>query len=237
MTDLHNLIEKFNSGHRYFINIDIENGEKATNLPFENVVFENCVFSVDFSNTNFSNSKFISCNLKCSNFSNCKLTNTTFENCSLESTDFKNAQIENTILDNCHCYGKEVTLDKRTGELITYKHPLVKELYENIPEFDKIVDHTNDDLVYLVYDELGSNLFDDISTSNTVSSFTIRCFEFFNSLGDRHDDKIDNVLIVSVYETLYSNKKCNDIARTLLKGRNKEVYEYWMINGNIRADY
>jgi hypothetical protein len=56
-------------------------------------------------------------------------------------------------------------------------------------------------------------------------------------LGDKQDDEIDNLLVVGVYEGLYSNKKCNTIARQLLKGRNKEVYEYWMINGFICADY
>jgi hypothetical protein len=30
------------------------------------------------------------------------------------------------------------------------------------------------------------------------------------------------VLIVEIYEGLYSKKKCNDVARRLLRGRNKE---------------
>ena len=64
-----------------------------------------------------------------------------------------------------------------------------------------------------------------------------KCFQFFNLLGDRKDDSIDNLLVVGIYEGLYANKKCNDIARQLLTGRNKEIYEHWMINGNIRAEY
>lgn len=116
-------------------------------------------------------------------------------------------------------------------------HPLIKQLYENVPEFDKIADHSQDDASYLVYGELSLYLFEEMVKNESPSQFTINCFNFFNLLGDKQDSEIDNLLIVGVYEGLYASKKCNTIARQLLKGRNKDVYEYWMINGIIRADY
>ena len=130
-----------------------------------------------------------------------------------------------------------MSLDKTTREFETIKDPLVKELYDNIPEFNKVADHSNDDLPYVVYGELSIKLYDNIVANNQVSDFAIKCFQFFNMLGDRQDDNLDNLLVVGIYEGLYSNKKCNDIARQLLTGRNKDIYEHWMINGNIRADY
>ncbi|WP_133055279.1 hypothetical protein [Niastella koreensis] len=75
------------------------------------------------------------------------------------------------------------------------------------------------------------------SVDFSQTDFTKKCFNFFNLIGDRQKDSIDNLLVVGVYEGLYANKKCNDIARILLTGRNKDVYEYWMKNGNIRGEY
>ncbi len=114
---------------------------------------------------------------------------------------------------------------------------LVQELFDNVPEFSKMTDHENDELTYVVFGELSLRLFDDITTNNQTTDFTNKCFQFFNLLGDRTDDEIDNLLIIGIYEGLYANKKCNEIARQLLTPNNKELYEYWMINGNIRADY
>ena len=114
---------------------------------------------------------------------------------------------------------------------------LVQELFDNVPEFSKMTDHENDELTYIVFGELSLRLFDDITTNNQTTDFTNKCFQFFNLLGDRTDDEIDNLLIIGIYEGLYANKKCNEIARQLLTPKNKELYEYWMINGNIRADY
>jgi hypothetical protein len=114
---------------------------------------------------------------------------------------------------------------------------LVQELYDNVPEFSKMTDHEKDELTYVVFGELSIRLFEDITTNNQTTDFTKKCFIFFNLLGDREDNEIDNLLIVGIYEGLYANKKCNRVARELLTGKNKDLYEYWMINGNIRADY
>lgn len=236
-TDIQNIIEKYKEGHRYFLNLDFDKGEKLTGQLLSDTTFENCCLSVDFSQTDLTNAKFANCNLKCCDFSNCNLTNTIFENCSLESAEFKNAKIDGTSLNNCNCYGQVVMLDKTSGELETYKDPLVKELYDNVPEFSKNADHLNDDLHYMVYGELSLILFDDITSNIETTDFTTKCFQFFNILGDRKDESIDNLLVVGIYEGLYANKKCNDTARQLLTGRNKDIYEHWMKNGNIRAEY
>jgi uncharacterized protein YjbI with pentapeptide repeats len=95
-TDIMNILEKYNTGHRFFINLDFNKGEKMTGLLLSDTIFENCCFSVDFSQTDFTNARFTNCNLKCSDFSQCNLTNTIFENCSLEGTEFNNAKIEGT---------------------------------------------------------------------------------------------------------------------------------------------
>lgn len=236
-TDIQKIIEKYKEGNRYFLNLDFDNGEKLIGLLLADTTFENCCFSIDFSETDFTNSKFVNCNLKCCDFSKCNLTKTLFESCSLESVEFKNAKIDGTSLNNCHCYGQIVMLDKTTGQLETLKDPLVKELYDNVPEFSKVADHLNDELVYVVYGELSLKIFDDITTNNETTDFTMKCFQFFNLLGDRKDESIENLLVVGIYEGFYANKKCNDIARQLLTGRNKDIYEHWMKNGNIRAEY
>ncbi len=235
-TDIHSIIEKYKAGYRYFSNLDFDKGEKLTGQLLSNATFENCCFSVDFSQTDFTNAKFANCNLKCSDFSHCNLTNTTFENCSLECTDFKNAKIDGTNLNNCHCYGHVVKLEA-TGELESSKHPLVNELHNNVVEFSKVADHLNDELPYMVFGELSLKLFEDITTNNTTTNFTAKCFQFFNLLGDRKDESIDNLLVIGIYEGLYASKKCNDIARKLLIGRNKDVYEHWMKNGNVCSNY
>jgi hypothetical protein len=105
-------------------------------------------------------------------------------------------------------------------------HPLVKELYEKVPEYSKISDGSYDEFGTVPFGILSLILFDEIMDKEELSKIIKSSFEFFNEIGDRNDPEIDNVLIVEIYEGLYSKKKCNDIARSLLRGRNKEVYEY-----------
>lgn len=150
-TDIQNIIEKYNEGHRYFLNLDFDKGEKLTRQTLADTTFENCCFSIDFSQTDLTNARFVDCNLKCCDFSSCNLTNTIFENCSLEGAEFKDAKIELTSLNNCYCFGQLIIFDKMTGQLESYKDPLVRELYDNIPEFDKIADHSDDELMYVVF--------------------------------------------------------------------------------------
>lgn len=116
-------------------------------------------------------------------------------------------------------------------------HPLVKELYEKVPEYTKISDRSFDEYGTASLGMLSLILFEEIMNKGELSEIVRSSFDFFNEIGDRNDPEIDNILVVDIYEGLYSKKKCNDVARNLLRGRNKEVYEYWMINGFIRSEY
>jgi uncharacterized protein YjbI with pentapeptide repeats len=235
--DMQNIIEKYKTGHRYFTNLDFDRSSKLSGLMLAESIFDNCCFSSDFSQTDFTNSKFFNCNLKGSNFSESILKNTIFENCEVENANFRNAKIDGTNFNNCHYFGQLVAITISNGEFETFKDALVKELYENLPEFNQVSDHLNDELAYEVYGELSLKLFEDITINSETTNFTTKCFQFFNLLGDRKDANIDNLLVIGIYEGLYSNKKCNDIARKLLKGRNRAIYEHWMQKGNIRAEY
>lgn len=78
-------------------------------------------------------------------------------------------------------------------------------------------DHFLDDLPYVVYGVLSLRL-SELDKSNKL---IIESFALFNYSGDKNDKEIDNLLVVGIYEGLYWSKKCNDLSRALLKGRNK----------------
>ena len=232
------ILEYYQKGYRFFRNVDFDyKEENYINSDFQDAIFENCYFGVDFTNSKFINSKFNECNLKSTDFINCDFTNAQILNCTVETTNFANSVISNLIFENNTCYGTEVILNPNTLIVEVLSPYLVKELYKNIPEFDLISNHFDDNQAYSVYGDLSLKLFEKITELNEPNKMIINAFNFFNYLGDRNEKEIDNLLIIGIYEGLYSNKKCNDLARNLLKGRNKEVYEYWMVNGNIQAEY
>jgi len=231
------VLDRYNAGHRYFLNLDFQKGERFGGHLLAGSIFENCYFSADLSTTNLTDAKFVDCTLKYCDFSLSNLTNVVFENCWFQGNRFKDTKIEGASLNNCHCSGQVVILNEKTGQIEILIEPLVRELYDNVPEFSKIADHDNEQLVYTVFGELSLKLLNDIKSNENITEFTIKCFQFFNLLGDREDEDIDNLLVVGVYERLYANKKSNDIARSLLTRRNKDIYEYWMKNGDIRSDY
>lgn len=105
-------------------------------------------------------------------------------------------------------------------------HPLVKELYKKVPEYANISDRSFDEYATASFGMLSLILFDEIMNKEELSELVRNSFDFFNEIGDRNNPEIDNVLVVGIYEGLYSEKQCNDVARSLLRGRNKEVYEY-----------
>lgn len=200
-------------------------------------MFENCYFEVDFSNSNFRNARFSECNLKSTNFNNCDLTKVEIVNCLVEAIDFGSSDTSSLIFENNTSHGNEVKINLESNELELYIHPLVGELYKNVPDFDKISDHTSDDLLYSVFEDLSLKLSEQITKLEKPNKLILDSFSFFNYLGNKNDKEIDNLLVIGIYEGLYWNKKCNDLSRKLLKNRNKEVYEYWMINGNIQSEY
>lgn len=150
---------------------------------------------------------------------------------------FGNSDTSDLLFEGNTCCGNEVKLNTSSNQIEVLAHPLVTELFNRVPEFDEISDHSSDDLLYAVYGDLSLILADQIKNSSELNELIIHSFSFFNDLGNRNNREIDNLLVVGIYEGLYSNKKCNDVGRDLLSGRSKEVYEHWMINGNIKADY
>ena len=217
--------------------MDFDNGEPYTESNFQDAIFENCYFGVDFSNSNFRNARFSECNLKSTGFQNCDLTKTEIVNCLVESINFGNSDISDLLFENNTSYGNEVKINTDSNEVEAFAHPLVTELYERVPEFDKLSDHHSDNLLYVVYGDLSLRLSEQITELEKPNKLIKESFSFFNYLGDKNDTEIDNLLVVGIYEGLYWSKKCNDLSRKLLKGRTKEVYEHWMINGNIQAEY
>lgn len=231
------ILDYYLKGNRVFRKVDFDNNESFTSSDFQDAIFENCFFGIDISNSNFKNSKIIDCNLKSTDFTNCNFTNAEINNCLVEAANFYNCDITNLIFEKNTMFGTDVVLNKKTLEIEQIAHPLVCELYQNIPDFEKICDHYDDTLVYCVFGELSTKLYEQILIHNKPNRMINDSFTFFNHLGDKNNKEIDDLLVVGIYEGLYSNKKCNDLARKLLKGKNKELYEYWMINGNIQSDY
>ena len=116
-------------------------------------------------------------------------------------------------------------------------NPFVQLLYNKVPSFTSIYQRENDDLDYVIYGELGIQVHDEIIKGNSNSKIVLDAFNLFNLLSEENDTAIDNLLVVGVYEGFYYNKLCNDIARDLLVGRAKDLYEYWMKNGYINSNY
>ena len=217
--------------------MDFGNGETYAESNFEEAIFENCYFGVDFSNSNFRNARFSDCNLKSTNFNNCDLIKTEFINCLVEGIEFGKSDTSSLIFENNTNFGTEVRIDAKTNKLTNFTLPLIAELYENIPDFEILSDHLSDDLLYVVFGDLSLILSEQITELKKPNKLIIDSFNFFNYLGAKNNKEIDNLLVVGIYEGLYWSKKCNDLSRELLKERTKEVYEYWMMNGNIKSDY
>ncbi len=231
------ILEHYQNGQRFYRNVDFDNGESYTNSNFQDAMFENCYFGVDFSNSNFRNTRFSECNLKSTDFQNCDLTKTEFINCLVDYIEFGKSDTSSLIFENNTTFGTEVNIDIETNKLMNFMLPLVAELYKNVPDFNILSDHSSDFLLYVVYGDLSLILSKQITDLEKPNKLITDSFTFFNYLGEKNDKEIDNLLIVGIYEGLYWSKKCNDLSSKLLKGRTKEVYEHWMINGNIQSEY
>ena len=231
------ILDHYQKGQRFYRNVDFDNGESFVESNFQDAMFENCYFGVDFSNSNFRNARFSECNLKSTDFSSCDLTKTEIVNSLVEAIEFGNSDTSSLTFENNTSYGNEIKLNTESNELESYMHPLVEELYKKVPDFDKISDHTSDDLLYSVFGDLSLRLSEQITELEKPNKLILDSFSFFNYLGNKNDKEIDNLLVVGIYEGLYWSKKCNDLSRELLKNRNREVYQYWMINGNIQSEY
>jgi len=221
----------YNSGKRFFRNIDFDFGESFENSNFENAIFEFCYFGVDFKNSNFRNTKFLECNMKSTDFINCDFSNAEIRDSLMEASDFKGSKITNLIFENNTSYGAKVKLNSETLKIECNIHKLNSELYEYIPEFEKIADHSDDEHLYSVFGDLSLVLPKEIIENENLNELIKNSFKFFNHLSNKNDPEIDNLLVVGIYEGLYHSEKCNETARKLLNGRAKEIYEYYLKNG------
>ncbi len=183
------ILEHYQNGQRFYRNEDFDNGESYVNSNFQDAMFENCYFGVDFSNTNFRNARFSDCNLKSTNFSNCNLTKTEILNCLVEAVNFGASDTSSLTFENNTCYGNEVKINTESNELEPYAHPLVLDLYKNVPDFDKISGHDSDNLLYSVFGELSLRLSEQITELEYPNKWIKDSFSFFNYLGDKNDKK------------------------------------------------
>jgi hypothetical protein len=116
-------------------------------------------------------------------------------------------------------------------------HPLVIRLYENVPMFESSFEKPYQELPHVVFGDLGLQLHDKIINGDVDCDLVVKSFDFFTQLSLENLSHIDELLVVSIYEGFYYSKVCNDFARSILSGRAKELYEYWMINGSIQSFY
>jgi len=222
------------SGKRFFRNIDFDFGESFENSNFENAIFENCYFGVEFNNSKFKNAKFIECNMKSTNFTNCDFSNAEIRESLMEATDFTGSKIPNLIFENNTSYGAKVKLNSETLAIEYNIHKLNSELYEYVPEFENIADHSNDEHLYSVFGDLSIVLAKEIIENEKLTDLITNSFRFFNYLSEKNDNEIDNLLVVGIYEGLYHSKKCNEIAKKLLNEKAKETYEFNLKNGLMK---
>ena len=152
----------------------------------------------------------------------------------MEAIDFKGSKIPNLIFENNTSYGSKVKLNSETLEIEYNIHQLNSELYEYIPEFEKIADHSNDENLYSVFGDLSIILANEIIKNEKLNNLITNSFKFINYLSDKNDKEIDNLLIVGIYEGLYHSGKCNEIAKKLLNEKAKKTYEFNLENGIMK---
>ncbi|WP_313032300.1 pentapeptide repeat-containing protein [Soonwooa sp.] len=102
------VLEKYQQGHRYFENLDIEN-ESFEGQNLQDITFEGCSLYVSFKNANLKNAKFINGGIKTCDFRDADLTNAKFENVCIESAQFARSKTDNIYFDNNSSYGQLVT--------------------------------------------------------------------------------------------------------------------------------
>ncbi|WP_055446259.1 DUF7674 family protein [Lacinutrix mariniflava] len=216
----------YKTGKRFFRNIDFNFGQSFENSNFENAIFEFCYFGIEFNNSNFRNAKFLECNMKSTNFTNCDFSNAEIKENLMEGINFKGSNISNLIFENNISYGAKVKLNSETLEIEYNIHKLNYELYEFIPEFEEISDHSNDEHLYSVFGDLSIVLAKEIIENENLTKLITDSFKFFNYLSDKKDKEIDNLLIVGIYEGIYHSGKCNEIAKKLLNKKAINTYEF-----------
>lgn len=103
------LLRRYADGIRYFVDMEIPEGESLTNCNLEDANFENAILtSVDFSGANLRRVNFQYANLKCSSFRGADLRGVVFHGALVEATEFENANSEVTSFKSACYYGIEL---------------------------------------------------------------------------------------------------------------------------------
>ena len=89
--------------------------------------------------------------MKYTNFANCDFSNAEIRNSPMEASDFKGSKITNLIFENNTSYGGKAKLNTKTLKIEQNIHKFNSGLYDYIPEFEKIVDHSTDEYLYSVF--------------------------------------------------------------------------------------
>jgi hypothetical protein len=110
--------ETYNSGQRYFRNLDFEYLGGFSNKDFSDIIFEDCLLYVDFRNSNLSNSRFKSCNIKEIDLRYANLTNALITNCLVESALFKGAIVDGFKFIDNYYYGLTIGQEDFNDKLI-----------------------------------------------------------------------------------------------------------------------
>lgn len=215
----------YKNGNRFFRNIDFRIGESFEKSDFENAIFEYCNFVGNFKKSNFKETKFFKCKLISTKFIDCDFSSAEIIDCIIEKTSFKGSKITNLKFKNNTSFGKKVKLNSKTLTIEYPVHQLNAELYKHVPEFKKIADHSDDEYLYAVFGDLSIVLEKGIIEDKNNNTLIKKSFKFFNYLGEKNEKEIDNLLVIGVYEGLYHCGKCNEIAKKLLNGRAKKLYE------------
>jgi uncharacterized protein YjbI with pentapeptide repeats len=106
------LVRRYNSGERYFHEIDLPERSDLGNTSFADATFDYGFLSdVDFRGANLRNVKFLNCNVKVTDFRGADLEGADFRGSSLEATYFQNANLTNTSFAGAYCYGYELKVD------------------------------------------------------------------------------------------------------------------------------
>ncbi len=218
--------EYYNSGKRFFRNVDFNFEESFENSNFEHAIFEFCNFGVNCNNSNFKNAKFFECNLNATKFINCNFSNAEIKESSVEMTEFTDSEISNLVFENNTSYGAKVKLNSETLKIEYYTHKLNSELYDYIPEFEKIADHSDDENLYSVFGNLSIILENQITNHENPTDLIKNSFNFFNYLSDKNNEEINNLLVIGIYERLFHSKKCNEMAKQLLNDNARKLYEF-----------
>ena len=108
------VLSHYNQGKRYFLELDIPDGDDFRAFDLEGVTFEKCwLHTVNFQNAQLKNTVFRECNVKCSDFRGADLRNANFygslvKAIYLEGAHLEGASFEGAWADGCELQKEDV---------------------------------------------------------------------------------------------------------------------------------